>query len=161
MTSSLSSSRFPSLAGSTPAPDPGAAVPATVASAIAALVTDRTVLEALIGYLPVGVVVTSPAGELIAANTSARRLLDGYLPRTEGTAGSTAHYTGYAADGRAYTSHEWPLARALERGETVGRKLGNESFVNGAPAAVVEEHRKRQADFTARLTQLQQMRSAL
>jgi signal transduction histidine kinase/PAS domain-containing protein len=118
-----SSSPFPSLAGSTPAPVLGTAVPATVASAIATLVTDQTVLEALIGYLPVGVVVTSPAGELIAANTSARRLLDGYLPHTEGTAGSTAHYTGYAADGRAYTSHEWPLARALERGEMVGREV--------------------------------------
>jgi valyl-tRNA synthetase len=30
--------------------------------------------------------------------------------------------------------------------ETVRRKLSNESFVNGAPAAVVEEHRKREAD---------------
>jgi valyl-tRNA synthetase len=45
--------------------------------------------------------------------------------------------------------------------ETVRRKLSNESFVNGAPAAVVEEHRKREADFVARLTQLQQLRGGL
>jgi valyl-tRNA synthetase len=53
------------------------------------------------------------------------------------------------------------IAKVKAELETVGRKLGNESFVNGAPAAVVEEHRKRQADFTARLAQLQQMRGAL
>ncbi len=45
--------------------------------------------------------------------------------------------------------------------ETVRRKLSNESFVNGAPAAVVEEHRKRAADFLARLAQLQQLRGGL
>jgi hypothetical protein len=33
--------------------------------------------------------------------------------------------------------------------------------VNGAPAAVVEEHRKRETDFSARLAQLQQLRAGL
>ena len=46
----------------------------TVAAAIAALVTDGALLEALIGYLPVGVVVTNPVGEMVTANATARAL---------------------------------------------------------------------------------------
>ncbi|MGI8431956.1 MAG: class I tRNA ligase family protein, partial [Chthoniobacterales bacterium] len=44
---------------------------------------------------------------------------------------------------------------------TVGKKLTNENFVANAPAAVVTEHRQRQADFSARLAQLQQLRDSL
>ncbi|HEX8280869.1 MAG TPA: class I tRNA ligase family protein, partial [Chthoniobacterales bacterium] len=53
------------------------------------------------------------------------------------------------------------IAKIRAELETVRRKLSNENFVNGAPAAVVEEHRKRQADFASRLAQLQQLRDAL
>jgi len=44
---------------------------------------------------------------------------------------------------------------------TVRRKLSNENFVNNAPAAVVEEHRQRQADWAEKLTQLSRMRDSL
>ena len=37
------------------------------------------------------------------------------------------------------------LAKVRAEIETVRRKLGNDSFVNGAPPAVVAEHRKREA----------------
>jgi valyl-tRNA synthetase len=40
-------------------------------------------------------------------------------------------------------------------------KLGNQSFVERAPKDVVEEHRRRRADFSARLTQLQKAREFL
>jgi valyl-tRNA synthetase len=53
------------------------------------------------------------------------------------------------------------IAKTRTEIETVRRKLSNDSFVSGAPAAVVEEHRKREADFRARLEQLQQLRDAL
>lgn len=53
------------------------------------------------------------------------------------------------------------IAKVRAELETVRRKLTNEAFVNGAPAAVVEEHRKRETDFAARLAQLQQLRGAL
>jgi valyl-tRNA synthetase len=43
----------------------------------------------------------------------------------------------------------------------VGAKLSNASFVERAPAAVVEEHRKRQADFSDQLAQLRQARAAM
>ena len=44
---------------------------------------------------------------------------------------------------------------------TVRKKLANENFVAHAPAAVVAEHRQREADFAERLAQLQQMRDSL
>ena len=45
--------------------------------------------------------------------------------------------------------------------KTVHAKLSNDSFVGRAPAAVVEEHRKRKADFTEQLSQLRQARAAM
>jgi valyl-tRNA synthetase len=56
---------------------------------------------------------------------------------------------------------EKEIAKVKADLEQTRRKLSNESFVSGAPAAVVEEHRKRESDFTARLAQLQQMLGAL
>ena len=44
---------------------------------------------------------------------------------------------------------------------TVRKKLSSESFVNNAPAAVVEEHRKRESDWSEKLYQLQKMRQVL
>jgi len=44
---------------------------------------------------------------------------------------------------------------------TVEAKLANSSFVERAPAAVVEEHRQRKADFTEQLAQLTRARDAL
>jgi valyl-tRNA synthetase len=53
------------------------------------------------------------------------------------------------------------IARLEGELRTVGAKLSNASFVERAPAAVVEEHRKRQADFSEQLTQLRQARAAM
>jgi valyl-tRNA synthetase len=44
---------------------------------------------------------------------------------------------------------------------TVESKLENKSFVDRAPAAVVEEHRQRQKDFSAQLAKLKQARQGL
>ena len=40
-------------------------------------------------------------------------------------------------------------------------KLGNPPFVERAPKEVVEEHRRRRADFNARLAQLRKARESL
>jgi valyl-tRNA synthetase len=45
--------------------------------------------------------------------------------------------------------------------KTVDAKLKNKSFVERAPAAVVEEHRRRLRDFSAQLTKLKQAREGL
>jgi len=44
---------------------------------------------------------------------------------------------------------------------TVRKKLSNETFVQNAPAAVVEEHRKRESDWAEKLGQLAKMRELL
>jgi valyl-tRNA synthetase len=45
--------------------------------------------------------------------------------------------------------------------ETVRKKLGNESFVARAPAAVVAEHRQREKDFLVKLVQLRERAAGL
>jgi valyl-tRNA synthetase len=53
------------------------------------------------------------------------------------------------------------IARLEGELRTVAAKLSNTSFVDRAPAAVVQEHRQRQADFTEQLAQLRQARAAM
>ena len=53
------------------------------------------------------------------------------------------------------------IARLEGEVRTVEAKLSNASFVERAPAAVVEEHRKRQTDFSDQLAQLRQARAAM
>ena len=53
------------------------------------------------------------------------------------------------------------IARLEGELRTVEAKLSNASFVERAPVAVVEEHRKRKADFSEQLSQLRQARAAM
>ncbi|MGI9087556.1 MAG: valine--tRNA ligase [Chthoniobacterales bacterium] len=56
---------------------------------------------------------------------------------------------------------EKEIAKCEEELRTVKAKLANSSFVERAPAAVVEEHRRRETDFTEQLAQLTRARDAL
>ena len=53
------------------------------------------------------------------------------------------------------------IAKLDEEARTVEMKLQNNAFVERAPAAVVEEHRRRLSDLTAQLAKLRQAREAL
>ncbi|MEP7078381.1 MAG: class I tRNA ligase family protein, partial [Chthoniobacterales bacterium] len=53
------------------------------------------------------------------------------------------------------------IARLETEVKTVATKLANTSFTERAPAAVVEEHRRRQLSFTEQLAQLKAARAAL
>jgi valyl-tRNA synthetase len=53
------------------------------------------------------------------------------------------------------------IARVEEELRTVESKLSNKSFVDRAPAAVVEEHRQRQTNFAEQLQKLKQARDKL
>ena len=48
------------------------------------------------------------------------------------------------------------IAKLETEMETVLKKLGNESFVARAPAAIVAEHRQREKDFATKLVQLRE-----
>jgi valyl-tRNA synthetase len=102
-----------------------------------------------------------------------RRLLSaGPLKRTD-VFGSVTGVTAVSAIGESRV--EIPQAnKAAEEGRldkeiakveselrTVEGKLRDKSFVERAPAAVVEEHRRRLRDFSAQLTKLKQAREAL
>jgi valyl-tRNA synthetase len=63
--------------------------------------------------------------------------------------------------GRERERLEKEIARIEQEARTVEAKLQNDAFVQRAPAAVVEEHRRRLADFTAHLAKLKQARAAL
>ncbi len=52
------------------------------------------------------------------------------------------------------------IAKLQDELRTVNTKLASSSFIDRAPAAVVEEHRKRKTDFTERLAQLIRARDA-
>ncbi|MDQ6859827.1 MAG: valine--tRNA ligase [Verrucomicrobiota bacterium] len=56
---------------------------------------------------------------------------------------------------------EKEIAKTKDELRTVNTKLANSSFVDRAPAAVVEEHRRRKSDFEDRLTQLTRARDGL
>jgi valyl-tRNA synthetase len=53
------------------------------------------------------------------------------------------------------------IARLENELRTVETKLSNASFVERAPVAVVDEHRKRKTDFSEQLSQLRQARAAM
>jgi valyl-tRNA synthetase len=53
------------------------------------------------------------------------------------------------------------IAKIENQVRTVEEKLKNKSFVDRAPLAVVEEHRRRLTDLTAQLAKLRQARKAL
>src|SRR5207244_2460113 len=53
------------------------------------------------------------------------------------------------------------IAKVESELRTVESKLRNKSFVDRAPAAVVEEHRQRQKGFSEQLTKLKQARESL
>ncbi|MDQ2918382.1 MAG: class I tRNA ligase family protein, partial [Verrucomicrobiota bacterium] len=56
---------------------------------------------------------------------------------------------------------EKEIAKVQDELRKVNTKLASSSFVDKAPAAVVEEHHKRKADFAERLAQLTRARDAL
>ena len=56
---------------------------------------------------------------------------------------------------------EKEIAKVQEELRAVNTKLANSSFIDKAPPAVVQEHRKRKADFSERLAQLTRARDAL
>ncbi len=53
------------------------------------------------------------------------------------------------------------IARVEKEIATVRKKLANENFIQNAPTPVVDEHRKRETDWLAKLTELGQMRDSI
>lgn len=85
----------------------------------AELALERERLRAVVDQMPAGVVVAeAPSGRVVAAN---RRVAELWGERvSEGAQlGDYSGFEGFHPDGRPYRSEEWPMARAIARGETV------------------------------------------
>ena len=75
-----------------------------------------------------------------------------------GEVGVKVHHRDPAAERERL---EKEIARVEVELKTVKGKLENKSFVDRAPATVVEEHRRRQKDFSEQLAKLQAARDCL
>ncbi|WP_224371791.1 sensor histidine kinase [Hyalangium versicolor] len=79
----------------------------------------RSHLEAMVQQLPVGVAIAeAPSGRLVMGNTEFERIW-GRPFFASATISEYQHYQGFHLDGRPYAPEEWPIARALVKGEKV------------------------------------------
>jgi PAS domain S-box-containing protein len=74
-------------------------------------------LEGVLRQLPVGVVIADAAGRVLLTNQRLGEM--GMTVAPSGTYLAEAEFAAWHADGRPYTREQWPLARALVRGEVV------------------------------------------
>ena len=74
-----------------------------------------------------------------------------------------SHYLEIAESGEQVlvTSHGKEIAKIEQELVKVRAKLSSETFVSGAPAAVVEEHRKRETDWQSKLAEIRRVAEAL
>jgi PAS domain S-box-containing protein len=88
-------------------------------TARAELEAERARLETVLDNIPSGVVLAeAPSGRVLFRNRVVARLTG--VPDSE--VPGIAHYTrvpGFRQDGRPYAPEDWPLSRAISRGETV------------------------------------------
>lgn len=86
------------------------------------LATERRLLEGTIQQIPGAIVIAeAPSGKVILVNDKLREYLMAEF-EAEGIA-QYGDYQGLHLDGRLLQSEEWPLARAIQHGETITNEL--------------------------------------
>ncbi|WP_224369138.1 PAS domain-containing sensor histidine kinase [Hyalangium versicolor] len=84
------------------------------------LATERSLLNAVLSQLPVGVVIAEPTGRLLLGNAAMQEIWGGFIA-SQSIAEYSA-YQGFRPDGSPYRAEEWPLSRTLHTGEPVLRE---------------------------------------
>jgi signal transduction histidine kinase len=80
----------------------------------------RTRLETIVQQLPAGLAIAmAPSGKLVVGNTEFERIWGQPFVPASGIPEYPQHYRGFRRDGRPYAPEEWPLSRALLKGEIV------------------------------------------
>jgi PAS domain S-box-containing protein len=82
----------------------------------------RAFLETVLQQMPAGVIIAeAPSGRPLLVNEETRRITRYEFAEAPPFRDADQHVTfkGLHPDGRQYADHEWPLARAIGRGETV------------------------------------------
>ncbi len=83
------------------------------------LESERGRLEAVLQQMPSAVIIAeAPGGRLLLGNEQVNRVL-GMPYKAVGSVGEYEYYRGYWLDGRKIETDEWPMARALARGEII------------------------------------------
>jgi PAS domain S-box-containing protein len=107
------------------------------ASLQAELDAERTRLAAVLDQMPLGVVIAAaPTGEILLCNAVAAQMLGGSVPIPTNLAGYAA-YEAHHPDGRPYAVEEFPIVRAISRGETVQAEEVLWQRDNGCPACLL------------------------
>lgn len=81
--------------------------------------SQRALLETVLNQMPAGVVIAkAPSGEVVLANNQAKQILQRSVGELRGVE-EYSEYQIFRLDGRAYSTQEQPLARAVLHGEVV------------------------------------------
>jgi len=85
-----------------------------------ALRESEAMLRATLDALPVGVIIADSSAHIVDVNPAVARVLHGPLPRAGGLGDWAGMYSGRHPDsGRQIQPEEWPLTRAIIKGEVV------------------------------------------
>ena len=96
----------------------------------------RARLQVIVANMPVGVFIADAGGALVGVNDQARTLWGG--PPIVDSAAEYGRYEGYWPDtGTRVEAHEWAMARALSRGETIVAEMVNIVRFDGTRATIL------------------------
>ncbi|QRK11069.1 PAS domain-containing protein [Archangium violaceum] len=84
-----------------------------------AVESERALLNAVLQQMPLAVIVAEPSGRMVLANPQVEQLIGHPFRAAQGVPEYSAAYHGFHLDGRPYRDEEWPLARAIQKGEVV------------------------------------------
>ena len=84
---------------------------------VAELRSQGALLEAVLRQLPSGVIIAAPDGGVVMSNDQASEIFQEEFEVASFTRRDA--YAGFHPEGREYETGEWPLARAVEHGESV------------------------------------------
>lgn len=83
------------------------------------LAKERSLLEAILRYMPVGAIVAAaPSGRLIWRNQQAKQISGDLFVNTTNLE-DYAQWRGFHLDGRLYQPEEWPIIRSITTGEAI------------------------------------------
>ena len=93
-----------------------ASIGRSAAEAIQRLRAQR-LLEAVVSQMPIGVIVADPKGRFVATNPMLHELWRGVA--SWDSIDDYTKWSGFHPNGSPFAAEDWPLARSLQRGETI------------------------------------------
>lgn len=80
----------------------------------------RAQIESVLTHLPIGVLIAeAPGGRMLTYNRPVEEIFGFPPPLADSVAEYSSTYLGLHPDGRPYEDEEWPMARAIRKGEVV------------------------------------------